>query len=139
MSAIRGRKWVLWNHTGTNILTGITGAALNGTPTTNAIDVGEYNVVRPVVLFTRVAATSIILTPTISEDGTNYASYPIAGAFSSGNSAVSAGTYTWTTSTTGTYAFPALTLNDRYLKIALTGAASGATDLVSLQLYLAVA
>lgn len=139
MSAYFEKSWVFWNHTGTNTLTGISAAALNGTPTSNAIDVGKWNVIRPTVLLTRVATTTLVLTATISSDGTNYGSYPSAGAVSSGASTAYALVYTIAAASTGTYVFPAYTVNDRYIKFALTGASAGASDLVSLQLLLGMA
>lgn len=123
---------------GTLVTSGVSGAALNGTPTTSEIDVRGYSVLTVAVDLVRVATTTLVLTCYGSVDGTNFDNFKTA-SFSSGAGTPYSEIITYpSTTATGTYIFPPLTIHYREIKCALTGASAGASDLVSVNLILGV-
>lgn len=123
--------------TGTLNTSGVSGVALSTSPSTSAIDTLGYSVMTISVDLTRVATTSIIATCSGTVDGTNYDNLKTV-TFTSGAGALTSEVLTYTTSTTGTFIFPPITIHHRKIKCVFTGASAGASDLVSANFLLGV-
>lgn len=123
---------------GTLTTSGVSGAALNGTPTSSSIEASGFSVMTVAVALTRVATTTLVLTCYGSLDGTNFDNLKTAASASGAVTPYSEIITYPSTTTTGTYIFPPITIHHRKVKCALTGASAGASDLVSMDFLLGV-
>jgi len=112
------------------------GIALNATASTRTIDVeigpsrAEWAKVSVIVDYTYTAATTVVATPTCSQDGTLYASFT-SRSISSGAAAVSPLVDTYTTGgANATYILEYDVRSCKNFKIVFSGASAGASDLV---------
>jgi len=103
-------------------------AAMNGPATSSAIDVRSYSILRLDIETTRVAYTTITVTPTQSDDAT----FPTAGTYAvadiASGGATAAFVSTYTTSASQKYSIMLDVRGLHYVKVAVGGASAGATD-----------